>query len=59
MSVSLALRLPDKKSEVSMYGDCVLRPDCSDGASHGKRSGKNGEEMLGITLGRLPVKACG
>lgn len=28
-------------------------------ASDGRRSGENGEEMLGITLGGLPVRACG
>lgn len=43
----------------AVFGDCVLRPDCSDGASDGRRSGENGEEILGITLGGLPVGACG
>ena len=37
---------------------CVLCPDCRDGGRDGMRSGENGEEMLGITLG-LPVRACG
>lgn len=36
----------------------ALCPDCRDGGGDGMRSGENGEEMLGITLG-LPVRACG